>query len=92
MQEVPATQQPYFRVTIRGHSENGVVVVEPMVLPVRMAKYINGTATSADNFPQLLRNHIYRFEISGIGSGLTVNWTVCGMDTPEDPIVIPPFN
>lgn len=92
MQEVPATQQPYFRVTTRGHSENGVVVAESMVLPLRMAKYTNGTAASADNFPQLLRNHIYRFEISGIGSGLTVNWTVCEMDAPKDPIVIPPFN
>lgn len=90
MQKVPATQQPYFRVTTRGYTDENVA--PSLVLPVRMAKYTNGTAASADNFPQLLRNHIYRFEISGIGSGLTVNWTVCGMDTPEDPIVIPPFN
>lgn len=90
MDGIPATQQPYFRVTTRGYSE-GNIQVESMVLPVRMATYTNGSATSADNLPQLLRNHIYRFEIAGIGSDLKVNWTVCDMDTPDNPITIPPF-
>lgn len=81
---VPVTRQPYFRVTTRGYStqEEGVVA-ESMVLPVRMATYTNGTASSSNNFNSLLRNHIYRFEIAGIGQDITVNWTVCDMDTGE---------
>lgn len=81
MNGVPATQQPYFRVTTRGYtSPDGLVEAESMIFPVRMAAYTNGTATSANNLPQLLRNHIYRFEIAGIGQDITVNWTVCEMD------------
>lgn len=81
MAGIPITQQPYFRVTTRGYTaSSGQVVAESMVFPVRMANYTNGVATSANNLPQLLRNHIYRFEISGIGQDITVNWTVCDMD------------
>lgn len=78
MAGVPVTQQPYFRVTTRGYTTpEGVVEAESLVLPVRMAQYTNGSATSADNLPQLLRNHIYRFEIAGIGSNLELVVTVC---------------
>lgn len=81
MAGIPITQQPYFRVTTRGYTaSSGQVVAESMVFPVRMANYTNGVATSANNLPQLLRNHIYRFEISGIGQDITVKWTVCDMD------------
>lgn len=78
---VPATQQPYFTVTTSEYVDpDGEVQVEPLTFPMRMAWYQNGVATSADNIPEILRNHIYRFEISGIHQNLTVNWTVCDMD------------
>lgn len=90
MNNVPATQQPYFRVTTRGYTApDGQVIAESMIFPVRMAEYTNGVATSADNLDQLLRNHIYRFEIAAIGTNLTVNWTVCDMDNASANI---PFN
>lgn len=40
----------------------------------------------------ILRNHLYRFEITGIEkeTSLSINWTVCPMD--EKTIDIPPFN
>lgn len=81
MDGLSVDKQPYFSVTTRGYTaSSGQVVAESMVFPVRMANYTNGVATSANNLPQLLRNHIYRFEISGIGQDITVNWTVCDMD------------
>ena len=82
MAGVETSHMPYFRVTTRGHTDpaSGEVLAESMVLPVRMAKYTNGEATPQDNLDALLRNHIYRFEISGIGQEMTVKWTVCDMD------------
>lgn len=82
MDEVDTSRMPYFRVTTRGHTDrvSGEVLAESMVLPVRMAKYTNGSASPQDNLDALLRNHIYRFEISGIGQELNVKWTVCDMD------------
>lgn len=76
---IPQTQQPYFRVTTRGYTdENGEVRGESMIFPVRMAAYNNGVA--GENLGEMMRNHIYRFEIVGIGQNISVNWTVCEMD------------
>lgn len=62
-------QMPYIRVTIGTD-----------ILPMRLATYKDGIAEA--ELPYMLRNHIYRFEITKIhlGSELTVNWTVCDMD------------
>ncbi len=78
-QGITAEQQPYFIVKIQGPGENEGEVVS-LEYPVRMAKYEKGETTSANNLEELLRNHIYRFEITGIQQDLTVNWTVCEMD------------
>lgn len=71
---------PYIRVTIGTN-----------VLPMRLATYKDGVAET--ELPYMLRNHIYRFEITKIhlGSELTVNWTVCDMDD-GGVIKIPGFN
>lgn len=86
--DIPSAQQPYMIITTRGHTsklEDGTIRTdaESMVLPVRLANYTNGTATSADNLNYLLRNHIYRYEVTGIAQDIQVNWTVCNMDTGE---------
>lgn len=94
LENIPITQQPYFRITTRGHTkEDGsglpedIVDAESMVLPVRMAEYKNGAASASDNLDYLLRNHIYRFEISGISQDIQVKWTVCEMDNLKSDII-----
>lgn len=46
--------------------------------PFLMASYVAGVAQA--HTTQLLRNYIYRFEISGVNQDFTLNWTVCPMD------------
>ena len=83
--EVAAEQLPYIIVTIRGHStteEDGTVRVdaESMGAQVRLADYNNGNIVPDSYIQSLLRNHIYRFEISGIGQDISMKWTLCPMD------------
>lgn len=77
--------QPYMRVTTKGGTEtrpdNTTVTHAPVTYYLRMAQYTGGHATSADNLPALLRNHIYRFEVTALSQSMTVHWTVCDMDT-----------
>lgn len=80
-----AGEQPYIRVTTQGGADgkDGGLSAESMLLPLRIAAYKNGTAAPADNLKALLRNHIYRFEITGISQNLQINWTVCDMSAAE---------
>lgn len=81
---LPATQQPYFTVTTSEYVDpDGVKQVESLTFPLRMAWYQNGVATSTDNISEILRNHIYRYEIVAVRQNLTVNWTVCDMDQAD---------
>lgn len=69
---------PYFIVTTRGSKdEYGNVAAESESLPMKMADYYDGKA--GNEIKSILRNHIYRFEIAGIGRKMI--WTVCDMDT-----------
>lgn len=62
--------------------------------PLAIAPHTNGLPTEAAevHWQYLLRNYLYRFQISGIqvDEQLTLNWTVCPMD--EETITIPPFD
>lgn len=54
---------------------------------MQLAEYQNGKPSKL--LESLLRNHIYRFEIvsvspAGESGSLTVQWTLCPMDKPED--------
>ena len=83
---LPATQQPYFTVDLAGYTDpdTGQTLVEDDVtLPLRMAWYTDGGATANNNITEILRNHIYRFEITAVRQQLQVSWTVCDMDTAE---------
>ncbi len=80
---------PYIRVTTKGDGAAG----SSMVYRMRLAEYNDGTATT--DLDMLLRNHIYRFEITGITpeskeEKLIIDWTLCDMDDVS--IIIPPFN
>lgn len=79
---IAATQQTYLTVDIPEYIDpnTGTTIVEAATYPLRIAQYTNGYATSANNLDVLMRNHIYRFEITGISTTLRVRWTVCQMD------------
>lgn len=76
---VPATQQPYCRVTTKGDA-TADPVMESLLLPLRVADY---SVNPPSNVPYLLRNHIYRYEVVAIHQDIMVNWTVCPMDEAE---------
>lgn len=74
----------YARVTVQ------VAPNDSRLYLLRLASYTNGQP--GDNIPDLLRNHIYRYEITDISleGTLTANWVVCPMS--EVNITIPDFN
>lgn len=77
---IPANQMPYFTVTTAEYVDpsTGQTLVQEQTYPMRLAHYSNGEATQL--ITSLLRNHLYRFEITGVHQDLTVSWTVCNMD------------
>lgn len=83
---IAITQPPYIRVTTKGDGSDG----SSLILPFRLGVYEDGKYK--EKCTQLLRNHIYRYEITSVNttSRIVVNWTVCDMDKPAD-ITIPPF-
>lgn len=74
----------YARVTVQ------VNPTDSRIYLLKLASYTNGQP--GDNITTLLRNHIYRYEISDISieGTLTANWVVCPMS--EVKITIPSFN
>lgn len=59
-------------------TEDGEAETNYPVFPVKLAEYEDGHAK--EYLDALMRNHIYRFEITSIQREITVNWTVCPMD------------
>ncbi len=56
---------------------------------MKLAKFIDGAA--GEGLEELLRNHIYRYEVTGISSDLLEGkWTVC--EWGEYSVIIPPIN
>lgn len=72
-------QRPYFMVTLES-TDNSTATPTTITVkrPFLMASYVAGVAQA--HTTQLLRNYIYRFEISGVNQDFTLNWTVCPMD------------
>ncbi|WP_304961400.1 hypothetical protein [uncultured Duncaniella sp.] len=78
---------PYLHVTVKGSSDKNDANYGPQVLPMRLTQTEGQVVTDLD---ALMRNHIYRYEITAISQGLEITWTLCPMD--EVTIDIPPFN
>ena len=57
-----------------------------MFYRIDVAPYTNGRPGAAMN---IVRNNIYRYEITSVSSSLNINWTVCDMDNATADI---PFN
>lgn len=70
---------PYIEVTIT--NPGAADINGSPVFLLKLAKFNNGVA--GEGLGELLRNHIYRYEITGISQDIQVNWTVCNMDTGE---------
>lgn len=81
LNNISNTQKPYLSITTRGHTDaQGNQEAESMTYYIRLANYTNGAATSNDCLDRMLRNHIYRFVVTGISQDIQVYWTVCNMD------------
>lgn len=84
LKNIAASRLPYFAITTRGRIDSeGNVVDQSVTLPMRMAEYNDGVWGS--ELKSILRNHIYRFEIAGIGRKM--KWTVCPMDSRKAEII-----
>lgn len=80
--------KPYIVVTLVNKGEEPAI---SYYKELKLAKYVDGTADGA-GVEALLRNHIYRYEITGVSSDInliTVNYTVCDWDRHE--VDIPAF-
>lgn len=55
------TQPPYIRITTKGDGSSG----SSRILSFRLGKYTAGVS-DGDYLPEILRNHIYRYEVQGI--------------------------
>lgn len=60
---INVTQPPYFNISVKGKQTGGG---GSQVYPLRLALYTDGEATDNDYLTELVRNHIYRYEITGI--------------------------
>lgn len=92
LDKIPTNQLPYLSVTVKnsdplesGTTAEGVII--PTTTTYNMQLMTDMAPDAKDPEPQksILRNHIYRYEISGAGAKLTIKWSVCPMDkVPTD--------
>lgn len=74
----------YARVTVQ------VNPTDSRIYLLKLASYANGQP--GDNITELLRNHIYRYEIQGVALDKTLNVYYCVCPWTDSKITIPPFN
>lgn len=80
---IPESQFPYLSVKIRGgatEATGGATDQSPITYYMRLGNYTNGNSSRANQISSLVRNHIYQFEITGLGDELNLNWHICEMD------------
>jgi len=78
--------EPYIAITLSNNDGSDVY----SIMPLKLAKYTDGVA--GDGIEALLRNHIYRYEITGVNSEInliSVGYTVCDWNRPT--VDIPTF-
>lgn len=80
---IKPTVRPYIRVTVKEGNSSKLYLL-------RLAAYNNGSA--GNDIESLLRNHIYRYEITSIGTTVNnVGYTVCPWDDVKS-LDVPSFN
>ena len=86
LKDITTALPPYIRLTV---NDPDLTDEESKFYRVELASYTNGVA--GDNRNALLRNHIYRYEITAISNNsLQINYTLCPME--DGTADIPPFN
>lgn len=85
--EIPRAQLPYLSVTVKnpetvstGATPQDVKIPESTTYNILLMSDM--TPSAEEPYPLLytLRNHIYRYEISGAGTEMKIKWSVCPMD------------
>lgn len=72
---VNVTQPPYLNITVKGSGDGSASKIYTM----RLASYTDGETTDADYLTELVRNHIYRYEITAL-ENFKANLTLTVMD------------
>lgn len=84
---IAADALPYMVINTKGYWASMDVSYDSMNFALSFADFNDETISpSVNKLRHLLRNHIYRFEIVGVGQNLSVNWTVCEMDQASSDI------
>lgn len=78
--------RPYARVTL--HDPTLAGTEESKLYQLHLASYTGGSA--GEDLSALLRNHIYRYEITAVRSTVNIGYTVCPWDTYD--LDVPDFN
>lgn len=86
-EEIPTAQLPYLSVKVKNPKEVSSDATLPDVETPESTTYnvflksdMTPSAKEPYHIISLLRNHIYRYEISGAGTSMTIKWSVCPMD------------
>lgn len=84
--EIQENQLPYLSVTVSNPDDiapeanpQGVTISPTTTYNMHLLTDMTPTAKSPEPQASILRNHIYRYEISGAGTTMTIKWTVCPM-------------
>ncbi|MDE6342673.1 MAG: hypothetical protein K2K93_10165 [Muribaculaceae bacterium] len=85
--EIPSAQLPYLSVTVSNPDKvdedaalQGVAIPETATYHVRLMSDMTPAAVNPEPQKFILRNHIYRYEIGGAGTKISIRWSVCPMD------------
>lgn len=87
MADIPEARLPYLSVTVSNPDDvdadaalQGVAIPETATYHVRLMSDMTPAAVNPEPMQSILRNHIYRYEISGAGTKISIKWSVCPMD------------
>lgn len=83
LESIKPTVRPYIRVTVKEGNSSKLYLL-------RLAAY-NNNGSAGNDIESLLRNHIYRYEITAIGTTVNVGYTVCPWDDDKS-LDVPAFN
>lgn len=85
-EDIGTSVRPYIRVTVQDPDNPNQY---SKLYKLQLASYTDGVA--GEDIEALLRNHIYRYEITAVGSIVNIGYTLCPWDTGKS-LDVPGFN